>query len=200
MPVQPDQKRLPHTMEYFSPSGERRSLVSEYGGIPVSDELREAIHNGNAYSFGTDSTIIGAIPASSSIYLLGITGDKQVHFDLFSGRFQKGGIKLWLYEDAITTANGTLQTTHNMLFQSSNISTLQLYAAPTITNNGNEKVSEFFPLTGLGVNVTPVDGEIAGGRVLKANTKYMFRVQNTDTSTCSFGVNFIWHDADVLLG
>lgn len=166
------------------------------GGIYVNDESQHAIHSGDSYSFDYDGTLAG----STSLYFMGITGDKQVHFDEISGNFQKGGIRLWLYETPATTANGTAQTPANMNFASTNTTTLSLYSAPTITDNGTKKLSRYFPLTGVGVNVIPQSGSIAGGRVLKANTKYLFRVENTDLTSCSFGINFVWHDDNTVLG
>jgi hypothetical protein len=131
---------------------------------------------------------------------MAITGDKQIHFDAISAEFQKGGIRLWIYESPTTTANGTSQTSVNMNFASLKNSTLSLYLSPTITSNGTKKLAKLFPLTGSGANTSPASGDIAGGRVLKANTKYLFRVENTDNSACVFGINFIWHDDNNILG
>ncbi len=166
------------------------------GGVYVNDEVQHAIHGGNAFSFSAD----GTIPATSSLYFMWTTGDKQIHFMTFSGDFQKGGIRLSFYEAPTTTANGTLQTSVNMNFNSVNASTMALYSDPTITTNGTLKGQRFLPITGGGANVSPVGGDIAGGRILKANTKYLFRIENTDNSTCSFGVGFVWYDSNILLG
>lgn len=170
-------------------------LLDPSGGVAVNDELQNAIHSGNAYGLDAD----GTIAATSSLYFLGITGAKQIHFDVISADFQKGGVRLWLYEAPTVTANGTAQTTANLNFASANVSTMSVFLSPTITANGTKKSSKFFPLTGVGVNVAPRSGDIAGGRILKPNTKYLFRLENTDSSTCSFGANFVWHDSDVLL-
>lgn len=166
------------------------------GGLYVNNEMQHAIHSGDSYSFDYD----GTLNASTSLYFLGVTGNKQIHFDAIHADFQKGGVRLWLYEAPVTTADGTAQASVNMNFASANVSTLSLFSAPTLTSNGTKKVSHFFPLTGRGVNVVPASSDIAGGRVLKTNTKYLFRIENIDTSACTFGVNFIWHDDDNILG
>lgn len=166
------------------------------GGIYVNNEMQHAIHSGNAYSFDYD----GTLGATSSLYFMGVTGAKQIHFDSIHADFQKGGVRLWLYEAPTTTADGTAQTGVNMNFASIKTSTLSLFAAPTVTSNGIKKISHFFPLTGVGVNVAPQTGDVAGGRVLKQNTKYLFRIENTDSSACTFGINFIWHDDNNILG
>lgn len=176
-------------------SNGKQIVADKTGSMATVNELQNAIHDGNAYSFDMD----GTINASSSVYMLGITGDKQIHFDLFSASFAKGGIRLWLYEAPVTTANGVAQTSVNMNFASIKNSTMQLFSSPTITSNGTKKATEFFHLTGVGANVLSASGEIAGGRVLKQNTKYLFRIENTDTSSCQYGVNFEWHDSDMML-
>lgn len=165
------------------------------GGIYVANELQHATHKGNAYGFDVD----GTVGATSSLYFLGITGAKQIHFDHIHGDFQKGGIRIWLYEAPTTTANGTPESPINLNFSSSNISQLSLYSAPTITSNGTKKATHYFPLTGSGANISPASDVVAGGRVLKPNTKYLFRIENLDNATCTFGVNFIWHDDDNIL-
>lgn len=166
------------------------------GGIYVNNELQHAIHDGNAFSFDYD----GTVPGNSSIYFMGITGDEQVHFDRISGDFEKGGIRLWLYEAPTTTANGIEQTIVNMNFASSNIGTMTLYSSPTITDNGTKKASIFIPVTGVGVNISPASAAIASGRVLNTNTKYLFRIENTELTNCDFGINFTWHDCKIILG
>ena len=168
------------------------------GSVATVNELQNSIHKGDAYSFSLDNEGT-PLAAGSSIFLLGKNGSKQVHFDLFEANLEKGGIRLWLYESPTTTADGTAQATINMNFNSSNIGSLSLFLSPTITSNGTKKISEFFPVTGVGVNVSPVQANVAGGRILKPNTNYLFRIENTDSSSCTFGVVFQWHDSDVIL-
>jgi len=194
---------LPYSLANTPPKvaltdGEGKVIFADAtGALSVNDELKIAIHSGDAYSFDLD----GTIAATSSIFMLGITGDKQIHFDVMSGNFQKGGIRVWLYEAPTTTANGTAQTPVNMDFVSIKTSTLSVFMTPTITGTsyGVKKSSKYFPLTGGGANVSPAQGDIAGGRILKPNTKYLFRVENIDNSECIFGINFIWHDSEFIL-
>jgi hypothetical protein len=169
--------------------------IDHTGGIYTTDELTHAVHKGVAYSYAAD----GSVAALSSLYFLGTTGAKQVHFQLFSGDFQKGGIRISLYEAPTTTADGTAQIPVNMNFVSTNVATLLLFSAPTVTANGTLKAARFLPLTGVGVNTASANGDIAGGRVLKANTKYLFRLENTDATACTFGINFAWIEEDVIL-
>ena len=171
-------------------------IADPTGGLDIISELQSSIHRGNAYSFDTD----GEIPISSSLYFVGIVGDKQVHFDNVTINLQKGAVRLWLYESPTLTDNGTPESPINMNFASINTSSLSLYSAPTITDNGTKKASIFFPLTGGGANTSPQEGGIASGRVLKTNTTYLFRLENLDNSECSFGIDFIWHDSDYILG
>ena len=184
---------------YINMADTLANALDPTGSIQTSDEVRNAIHMGDAYSFDIDN-VSSPLAGSTSMYLMGITGSKQIHFDSLSGDFQKGGIRITLYEAPTTTANGTPQTSVNMNFASTKTASISIFLTPTITSNGTYKTSHYFPLTGNGVNVSPVQGDIAAGRVLKPNTKYLFRIENTDTASCIFGLNFIWHDSNIVLG
>ena len=175
---------------------EKRNIRSRMGGIAVYNEQQEAIHNGRAFSYDSE----GTIAAGESVYLLGVTGDYQVHFDTLSGLFEAGGIRVGLYSAPTVTSNGTEHTPVNMNFASSNVSSMALYSGPTVTDIGTFKAQMFLPATGVGVNIQPTVGGIAGGRVLAANTSYIIKIENTlDTGTTDFGLTFEWHESDVEL-
>lgn len=195
--IYPDPQRLPNEGIYYTPSGRALSVVDNMGGLVHYDELQHAIHKGEAFAFDAE----GSIPANTSIYLMGITGAKEVHFDSFSGDFSQGNIRITLLEDGTTSANGTLQTPYRLNRVIPATNTLILYTAPTVLTDGNKMSGRFLPLSGGGANTAPRSGVIAGGRVLKPNTKYLFKITNTDANTANvYGINFTWYETTILLG
>jgi len=178
-------------------NGGFKDVQGKYPGLTSLSELTRAIHEGKAFAIGTE----GEIAASSSVYLLGKSGDKQIHFDEFIADFSQGNIRISLYEDTIVSADGTPVIPSNMNFASTNEATLSVFSAPTITSNGTLKQPpKFLPLTGGGANVSPSQGGIAKGRVLKRNTNYLIRIENLDANTAvTFGAILTWHESDVVL-
>jgi hypothetical protein len=196
MPEYPDTQRLADAGIFFTPSGAKRSVVDETGGLIFIDELKAAIHRGEAYGYDAE----GSIPANTSLLFLGVTGSKQLHFDEFLGDFSKGNIRITLYEDTVTSNNGTAVTPYGLNRAKVIAPTMTLYATPTVTSNGTKVAGKFLPLSGAGSNTNPQNGGIAKGKVLIANTKYLFVIQNTDANTAvSFGANFIWSESTVVL-
>lgn len=167
------------------------SNSDKLGYQPTTSELNTSIHNGFCFSYDAD----GVIPKNSSIMLLGKTGNKEVHFHSFGGLFEKGDVRITLYEAPTVTANGTPVFGANMNFTYQDDHELLIFSAPTITNNGVKKASVFAPISGGGANVHPSTLGIAGGRVLTKNTDYLIVVTNLDTNAaCAYGVNFIWSE------
>jgi len=178
--------------------GPYRNLQPDgYPAIPVLTELQRAIHDGRAFSLEADGQLTAVTP---TLDFLGVTGDKQIHFDSLGGLFSQGGVRISLYEAPTVSANGTPVTPTNMNFASTNTSSMAIYSGPTITDPGTRKVSPYFPATGVGVNVSPANASVANGRVLKANTQYLFRVTDEAAVTIGYGVTFIYHESDVELG
>ena len=161
------------------------------GLLGTVSELNNAIHNGKAYSFDVD----GTLALTSSISLMGRVQDKEVHFHALTGEFQKGNIRITLYESPTLTADGTLLTTHrNMNRNYSDNSDMLLYDTPVFTSEGTFVASTFSPLTGSGNNINSAQSAIAGGRVLKKNTDYLIVIENLDGTECTFGIHYIWSE------
>jgi len=163
------------------------------GLLGTTTELNTALHDGKAYSFSQD----GTIPQESSIILLGRVADKEIHFHSFAGKFQKGDIRISLYEAPTIIADGTPITTHSNLNRNfSDDSTMFLYDTPTVTDNGIKIGGTFEPLTGGGANTQSSAPSVSGNRVLKKNTDYLFVIENLDNASCSYGINYIWSEHD----
>lgn len=177
-------------------AGPYNEIQGRYHGITVINEELRAIHDGLEFSIDAD----GTIAKSTSISFLGITGDKQVHFDEFLGRFSQGGIRVEIFEAPTVTTTGTPLVPICSNFEANTTAQLQVFASPVVSANGTRKENKFFPKTGQGVNVSPTAGGIAGGRVLKRNDVYLFLITNEDTvNDIAFGIEFDWHESEIIL-
>jgi len=192
----PDGTRLANDGRYYTPSGAIRSIVDEVGGFIFIDELKTAIHRGEAYGYDVEHTLA----AGTSLEFIGVTGSKQLHFEEFVGDFSQGNIRITLYEGCVTSNDGTEVIPYALNRAKIIAQTMKLYTDPTVTSNGEKIAGKFLPISGGGSNVSPISGGIAKGRVLKANTKYLFVIENIDTNTANkFGANFEWSETSVIL-
>lgn len=161
-------------------------------GLRTEDELSTFIHEGFAWSVDAD----GPLLAAGSLRLLGVTGDKEVHFLGIDGLWSSGGIRYTLYEAPTVTANGAALVPYALNRPLADTSTMAVYSGTTVTDNGTKIGGAFLPATGVGVNTLSVSGGIAGGRVLKKNTEYLIVIVNESATTATYGINFTWGEAD----
>ena len=167
------------------------SISDKLGYLATSNELQTAIHNGIAYGTDWDGTING----ESSIKFLGKITTKDVHFHILEGNFEKGDVRVSLYEAPTITANGTLITSVTNLNRNFvDSSTVSMYLAPTTTGNGTKIGGSYVPISGLGSGVQSSRVGVAGGRVLKKNTNYLIVIENIDTSAVTAGISFVWDE------
>jgi hypothetical protein len=177
-------------------NGGLKDIQGKYKGVTIITENTRAIHDGEEFSIDADGTLLKA----ATLKLLGITGDKQVHFDEFFGKFSQGAVRISLYEAPTITANGTPILPVCSNFEIDNTAELAVHSNPTTTANGTFKAKVYLPRTGGGANVSGAEGGIAGGRVLKRNTAYLFLIENLDANVDNvYGINFTWHESDIIL-
>ena len=157
------------------------ALQDPIHGVKIEDKLQ---------------TFDGSVPAASSAFLVGVTGPSQVHFHIVDGDYSQGDFKLLLWEDAIELVPGTeVAKASNMKFTSSQVSEITIRVGSTFTSYGNLRADKYFPSAG---NKTGAGGGIAGGRILKPNSIYVFEIKNLDPNTpLSFGSVLIWSEAPI---
>ena len=167
------------------------SISDKLGYLATSNELQTAIHNGIAYGTDWDGTING----ENSLKFLGKITTKDVHFHVLEGSFEKGDIRISLYENPTITADGTAVTTiANLNRNFSDDNTVSMYLTPTATGNGTKIGGSYVPISGLGSGVQSSKAGVAGGRVLKKNTNYLIVIENLDTFAVKGGLTFIWDE------
>lgn len=175
----------------------RESLLTDpTGGMYVIDELSNAAHEGTAFSVSQDGTI--AIGASA--VMLGRTTDKEVHFHGFDIFASDGNFTVHLYEAPTTTADGTPVSAVNRRRNSPKVSTMSVFGAPTVTDNGlTLEHAHVFGTGSQGSHISGGIGGITADWVLKANTDYLIGIENLSGAILSYTANFIWAERDVIV-
>lgn len=168
--------------------------VVDKGGLKFISEANSFVHEGVAFGIDIDSTLVNG----ASIYLLGVTTTKEIHFEQVTGDFSTGGIRFELFEGTVTTAGGAAVTAYALNRASSSAQTMVVTApvAGDITSTGTKIGGAFLPLTGSGAHIQPASGGMAGGRVLKTGTKYLIKITNESGATVSYGIGFVWGEPE----
>lgn len=170
-------------------------ILDKSGGFKTNNELQNAVHNGLAFSL----TARGTLAAEGSLIVLGVTGNKQVHFDGFLCDISQGPFLLELFESPTVTALGTKQTSHRRNRANANVSLMLVYTGGTVSANGLLIADDLLLSAGQEVNVVGGSAGLDDGFVLKANTTYMIKMTNQATSVTSYNSKFSWHEADYIV-
>lgn len=165
-------------------------------GVDVSGSLvtipheHSKVHTGEFYSVGFYDNSVGN---TASIEVLIVTGATTVHLYILAAA--GGAAELRMFEDAITSADGTVLTPYNINRTSANVPTAVVTHTPTLTSDGTQLDStEFFP-GGTGPK-SPGGLENAGveSLVLKASSKYLFRMTNISGNTHEMNLKYGFYE------
>lgn len=162
------------------------------GGLRTFDELQSAVHDGMMFSY----TNHGTIAAAGTLMLLGVTGNRQVHFDGFSIDISQGPFLVEFFEAPTVTTLGTPVTTRRRNRNNPNVSQMLVYSGGTVSATGLLLADDQLLLVGLGANVLSGTSSVSDGWVLKANTTYLIRLTNQAGTTTSYNARFSWHEAN----
>lgn len=147
-------------------------LDSATNAVNTVDYAHHEIHSGSHYKAGRQDTTLAT---SDTIELLFTTSDttKWAHWVLTSQ--STGECVVELYEDTVTSADGTAITPTNRNRNSANTATVVVTHTPTITSDGTKLVEKWLGSTGFKEDT---GGETRGNSelVLKQNTKYLLRL------------------------
>lgn len=161
-------------------------------GTAVLDEMSHAVHNGEAFSLSTE----GQLSASSSIILLGMVGDKDIHFHGFSIAANLGNFTAHLYEAPTVTTNGTpIEAVNRNRNYSVVENTLLLYGGSTVSADGTVlEYSHVYDTGTQGSHLVGGTGGLSSDWVLKPNTVYMIRINNLNTEVLNYTTSFVWSE------
>jgi hypothetical protein len=109
---------------------------------------------------------------------------------------------LSIYEDATASNNGTDVASFNANRQSTKTTTASIYHTPTITGTGTTLILNYY-ITGGSVGGGGGGSSVGGTSadfarvtefVLKASSKYLFRVTNTSGGTVAGSMQLGWYE------
>jgi len=163
------------------------------GSIVVVGFAHNKTHNGEMYH--VSGKITGILDAGVQ-HLLIHSGTPEVHLNSTKFSFGRGDIDILLYENVVTSADGTLIPTINLNRESANTSTTLTYKDPTITDQGDLIHTQWFVPTSAGVGQSPggTDSEGLGEEwILDPATKYDFVITNNSGSTIDMWFEFLYY-------
>lgn len=142
--------------------------------------------NGLVYHYTNN----GSITSGSSVYFMGCTDSRTIHFLDYELISDSSPIIIDFYEAPTVTANGTLVNSSNMNRQSYLNSSLTLYGGPTITNEGTLLFRKAI------LTDKKASGELATSLnwVLDSETCYLFKITNQAGATITYYSNFFWNE------
>jgi len=181
------QRINPARAEAQTDGSQKSQIVDGEGDVANVDEHSEAlemidvghahIHEGKMFDVCDLATIsLGAYKD----YLIVTGATKFIHIKITCSADGKGNIAL--YEDAVTSNNGTGMTEFNRNRVSANTPEATVFHTPTVSNVGTMLCDELFGSGNKSGGETRADNEW----VLKQNAKYLVRVSasvNIDVST-----------------
>ena len=149
---------------------------SNVHGAFVNQSLAlKKLENGNIYLAVAQITV----PASGDAYVGIETGTGNVCVNIQSMTLSSGIIIAEMFEGSDFTT-GTMVNINNMNRRSTNTSTVTVSTAPTVNSEGTKIDEVSFGSTGIGnsITVSVLDAQLPWA--LKTNTKYLFKLTNSD--------------------
>lgn len=140
-------------------------------GLVTIDNAHHEIHEGNHY-FVKDWV---DIPSAGTVDFLFVAGIIEPHMrTVFEGT---SAFQVDIYENTVTSNNGTSITIQNRRRNSLNTCGCSLYSSPTITSTGNVIVRYKLGAGRSAGGAASAENEV----VLKPSTKYLIRITNNVT-------------------
>lgn len=171
-------------------------LIDPTNSIPVVSKSTNAVHKGEMFSINAE----GILPAGESMYLLGVTADKEVHFNLFHVDTNQGNFKMELFESPTVTNVGGLISSLNRKRSSSNVATMLTYGGTVVTDGGILlDATQVFDTGGTGNHVIRGYGELGADWLLKTNTNYLIKFTNSDITDLNYSGTFIWAEKEPII-
>lgn len=164
-----------------------QDFLKDIGGLVTVPNDTRLIHEGKGFSHHNRHSVANNATLD---HLIVTPGNVDIHMRQWSFSPSAGPFTIDVYENTVVSANGTQEPIGNLNRQSTRVSSFQLYINPTVTNVGDNLLSDYAP----GTNKI---GEDASGTlewVLKRNTNYLFRITNVaaGATTCVF--TMFWYE------
>lgn len=146
-------------------------LDSVEKAIVSVDSVHHEVHDGEVFEC---SAYLESIADDENLDLQITTGARKVHTSFGA---ELGGDGTFSFHRSPTTSDGTPVIAYNMEHSSAAVPISTLVHSPTVSDTGTQIIKFFLP---GGSGPQAVGGTTRGNleRILKANTKYLFRLTN----------------------
>lgn len=170
--------------------------VDEYTGCQgVISEPHMLIHRGKVFHW--TQKVVGIAIGAQAQFLLKTAVGNYPHIHRFRLNAGDGSVDVNMYEDTVTSADGTLLTNVFNLNRNSIITPdMELYSGPTATDDGTLIHNLWLPPSGTqGAHATGVSNAEAGEEwILKPGSNYMFELDNTSGGIITAWFELFWYE------
>jgi len=161
----------------------------------VIDGSHRMVHDG--YFFQTSGKQTGFINGADKHFFINVPARCYPHIQTMVLNFGRGDIDFVAFENPTVSAVGTPITAMNVNRGSDNTPDLELYAEPTVTDDGTNIFTLWAPPTGTGTgqsaNGIAGVGQ-AGEWLLKPSNTYLIRLTNNSGATIDWSYEFSWYE------
>lgn len=161
----------------------------------VIDITHKIIHDG--MMFTTTGKQTGWTNGTSQLFLISVPADTFPHVQSMRLSFSRGDIDFTIHEGTTTSADGSALPIANINRNSANTPDLDLFAQPTVTDNGTLLYTLWVPPTAAGTGQTANGVENIGQGhewILPPSTKYLATLTNNSGATISWSYEFTWYE------
>lgn len=163
--------------------------------MPVIGEIHHFIHVGAVFDLSSKFTL----PASGTVYFVGVPNGGSVHFHKESYTCSTGGFEVRLLED-VTFTGGTPIQGQNRNHKLNNSSSFALFNNPdTVDLTGSQELYIIgVPTTAQPAFRSPSTGAETDEWILKEETPYAIEITNLTNSNITMYTEFSWYETALL--
>lgn len=161
----------------------------------VIDQQHRLVHDG--MYFTTSGKQTGWTNGTTKSFLISPPAGCFPHIQTMHLNFGRGDIDFVAYEGPTVTGNGSALTINNVNRTSSRTAALNLYAEPTVSDNGTHEFTLWVPPTAAGTGQT-ASGIMGVGQasewILNESTPWLVVMTNNSGATIDWSYEFSWYE------
>lgn len=181
----PSNKNLtPQTGRMLAEGDVLVNVVDPYGALRTVDHVVANLHAGDLFWHSSGNSLATA----TSAYLLFITGAMEVHMVYNTLKTDNAPVAIEFYEGCTVSANGFALPVYNKNRNSTMVAQSLVYGGPTVVTPGTLLSADVIYGGNKDASATGLPNEW----LLKANTKYLFKVTNNAAQTLNYVGSFAW--------
>lgn len=134
------------------------------------------------------------LAASQTVYLIGIVNEHFIHFNHYSFNASEGDIDIFLLEDVTyTEGSGTPLVGKNRNRLSARVSTMDIFAGGTVTDDGLELHILGFPKAGTATPTRVAQSASDEEWILKPDSVYALKIVNNEAVAKTLYGDMTWY-------